>query len=193
MAIAAIFTFALLSFTKGQTAYTIHSKVKDFTLENVDGKKVSLSSYNNAKGYIVVFTCNHCPYSKLYESRIMELDKKYTSLGFPVLAISSNDHPEDTFDKMKALAHDKGYSFPYLYDGTQEVAKAFGAKKTPHVYVLKKDHSDITVEYIGAIDDNPRDENDVHKNYVGNAVDELLAGKSVSKTCLLYTSDAADD
>jgi len=177
------FSLTLLSFSNGGDSYTLHSKVKDFTLENVDGNKVALSDYKKAKGFIVVFTCNHCPYAKMYESRIMSLDKEYADKGFPVIAISSNDekaYPSDSFENMKKLAKEKGYTFPYLFDATQEVAKAFGAKKTPHAYVLKKEGKNITVEYVGAIDDSPRDASSVRKKYIENAVDELLAGKSVS-------------
>ncbi len=183
VALAAV-SFVLLSFSNGESSYSLHSKVKDFTLENVNGNKVSLSDYKKAKGFIVVFTCNHCPYAKMYESRIMALDKEYASKGFPVIAISSNDekaYPSDSFENMKKLAKEKGYTFPYLFDATQQVAKDFGAQKTPHAYVLKKEGKDITVEYVGAIDDNPRDASDVRKNYIKNAVDELLAGKAVSK------------
>ena len=118
---------------------------KDFELPNVDGKMVSLSDYGDAKGFIVVFTCNTCPYAKAYESRIIDLDKKYADKGFPVIAVNPNDiskQPGDSMDEMKKRASSKGYSFPYLRDDSQEVAKAFGATKTPHVYVLNKEATD---------------------------------------------------
>ena len=183
----AIVTLAigLVSFKNENNAYKVKSEVKDFKLENVDGKKVSLSSYKNAKGYIIIFTCNHCPFSKAYESRIMELDKKYASKGFPVIAISSNDqksYPDDSFENMKKLSADKGYTFPYLFDETQEVAKAFGAQKTPHAYVVKKGSKSMTVEYIGAIDNNSRNEEAVSKFYVEDAVNAILSGKPVPTT-----------
>jgi len=190
IAIAAIST-SLLSFTNSATSvsktngYTVKSEIKDFKLENVDGKKVSLASYKDAKGYIIVFTCNHCPYSKAYETRILELDKKYASKGFPVIAISSNDqtaYPEDSFENMKKIAKEKSYTFPYLFDETQEVAKAFGAQKTPHVYVVNKKDKSMIVEYIGAIDNSPRDESNASKLYVEDAVNALLSGKSVPTT-----------
>ena len=131
--------------------YKIGDTAQDFNLTNVNGKKISLAGIKNAKGYIVVFTCNECPYAKAYEQRIIELHQKYTSMGFSVVAINSNDKnvvPGDSFDKMKKLAKKKKYPFPYLYDETQEVAKAFGATRTPHVYILDKDR---VVRYIGEI------------------------------------------
>ncbi|MEQ9230633.1 MAG: thioredoxin family protein [Cyclobacteriaceae bacterium] len=161
--------------------YGVGDTVKDFSLRNVDGKMVSLSDYKNAKGFIVTFTCNTCPYANGYETRIMDLDKKYASKGFPVIAINPNDVervPEDSMEAMKKRSGEKGYTFPYLRDDSQEVAKAFGAAKTPHVYVLSNNGGIFKVEYIGAIDDNPNDPDHVDEQYVGDAVDALLAGKS---------------
>ena len=163
--------------------YKVGDKVEDFSLKNtVDGKMVSLSSYKKAKGFIVVFTCNHCPFAKMWESRIMDLDKQFASKGYPVVAISPNDpasYPDDAPEEMTKRAKQKGYSFPYLFDKTQNVAKTFGATKTPHVYILKKSGSNMTVEYIGAIDDNARDKNAVSKTYAADAVNALLKGKAV--------------
>lgn len=159
--------------------YKIGDTAQDFNLKNVKGKNVSLSGIKNAKGYIVVFTCNQCPYAKAYEQRIIELHKQYAPLGFSVVAINSNDKevvPGDSYENMKKLAKQKKYPFPYLYDETQEVAKAFGATRTPHVYVLDKDR---VVRYIGAIDDNSEDPNMVKEKYVGGAVDALLKGQDV--------------
>src|SRR5690349_18958285 len=102
-------------------SYQIGDEVKDFSLKNVDGKMIGMSNYPNAKGYIIVFTCNHCPFAKAYEQRIMDLDKKYAALGYPVLAINPNDpsvHSEDNFDNMVKISKEKGYSFPYLLDET---------------------------------------------------------------------------
>lgn len=160
--------------------YGIGDYVKDFTLPNVDGNTVSLADYSDAKGFIVVFTCNTCPYANAYERRIMDLDKHYASRGFPVVAINPNDisqQPDDSMDKMRKRATDKGYTFPYLRDDNQEVAKAFGATKTPHAYVLNKEaKAKYKVEYIGAIDDSPRDAADVSERYVESVVKSLLEG-----------------
>ena len=157
-------------------------EVDDFKLKNIDGKMVSLADFKNAKGYIVIFTCNHCPYAKAYEQRIMDLDKKYSSKGFPVIAISPNDAgsvPDDSYDNMVKRAKEKGYTFPYLYDETQQVARKFGATRTPHVFVLTRGSKGYEVDYTGAIDDNTEDPSAVKNHYVEDAVNALLEGKDV--------------
>lgn len=163
--------------------YEIGSIATDFSLKNVDNKKVSLKDYKDAKGFIVIFTCNHCPYAVAYEDRIIELDKKYKELGYPVIAINPNNpeiQKDDSFDKMKVRAKEKGFTFPYLFDDGQKIYPQYGATKTPHVYVLQKTNSGNVVQYIGAIDDNHSDETAVKAKYVENAVDELLSGKAVT-------------
>ncbi|HKC67791.1 MAG TPA: thioredoxin family protein [Bacteroidia bacterium] len=179
VATAALVLFA--AFTEG--GYKVGDKAIDFKLKNVNDKMVSMADYKDAKGIIVVFTCNHCPFAKKYESRIMDLDKKMKAKGFPVVAINPNDpaiEPEDSFENMQKRAKEKGYTFPYLIDETQNVAKAYGATKTPHVYVLQKEKDTYIVKYIGAIDDNSEDESAVKEKYVENAVANILAGKPVT-------------
>ena len=162
--------------------YGVGDTVADFKLKNVDGKMVSLSDYKNSKGVIVIFDCNTCPYSKKYNDRIIALNQKYASKGFPVVTINSND-PEvsdgDSFEEMVDLAKRKNYDFPYLVDETQNVARAFGATNTPHVFVLQRNGKDFKVAYIGAIDNNSRDASAADKKYVEEAVEALLAGKDV--------------
>jgi len=174
---------ALCSFTI--TGYNVGDKATDFKLKNVDGKMVSMADYKDAKGFIVVFTCNHCPYAKAYEDRIIALNTKYATKGYPVIAINPNDPKqvdEDSYANMQARAKAKSYTFPYLIDETQNVAHAFGAAHTPHVFVMQKSGSDYLVKYIGAIDDNSDDATAVKQKYVENAVDNLLAGKPVNPT-----------
>ena len=154
----------------------------DFSLKNIDGSMVSLSDYAKDNGIVVIFTCNHCPFSKAYEDRIIDLHKKYAGKGFPVLAINPNDPvsvPEDSFDKMIERAKEKGFPFRYVIDETQSIAKQYGATRTPHVYLLKK-HSDNTfkIAYIGAIDDNHSDASTVKETYLSNAIESLIAQKS---------------
>ena len=179
-AAATLILFA--AFTEG--GYKVGDKAADFKLKNVDNKMVAMADYKDAKGIIVVFTCNHCPFAKKYESRIMDLDKKMKAKGFPVVAISPNDpnvEPDDSFENMQKLAKAKGYTFPYLIDETQNVAKEYGATKTPHVYVLEKQKdASYVVKYIGAIDDNSDDASAVKEKYVENAVNNILAGKPVT-------------
>ena len=156
--------------------YQVGDKAADFKLKNIDGRMVSLADNKAAKGYIVVFTCNTCPFAKAYESRIVDLNAKYAPLGYPVVAINPNDPavaPGDSYADMQK----KKYAFPYLVDESQQVAKAFGATRTPHLYVLTKKGPDFVVSYIGAIDDNSEDAKLAKTKYVENAMTEILAGK----------------
>ena len=168
-----------MSFSGANPGYKVGDTARDFSLKNVDGKTVSLAGIKGAKGYIVVFTCNACPYAKAYEDRVIALHNKYAPLGYPVVAINPNDkdvQPADSFDKMKERAKEKKIPYSYLYDETQEIAKTYGATRTPHVYVLDQNR---VVRYIGAIDDNSESPSDVKEKYVENAVDALLNGKEV--------------
>lgn len=163
--------------------YDVGDMARDFSLKNVDGKMVSLADYKDAKGFIIVFTCNHCPYAKLYEQRIIDLHKKYASQGYPVIAINPNDpvkQPDDSYENMQKRAKEKGYPFVYLFDDTQDIAKAYGATRTPHVYILNKVKDKYQVAYIGAIDDNPQSASDVETMYVENAIDAMKNGKKVA-------------
>jgi peroxiredoxin len=186
--IASLFVLAILAISAfnyqqaDNRGYDIGESVSDFRLKNVDGRMVSLSDNRSAKGYIVIFTCNHCPFSKAYEGRISELNNKFASRGYPVIAINPNDpnaYEEDSFANMKLAAQSKGFSFPYVQDETQDIAKAFGASRTPSAFVLKKEGDRFTVQYIGAIDDNTQDANGVAKKYVEDAVNSLLSNRPV--------------
>jgi len=140
--------------------YHVGDIATDFKLENIDGKMVSLADYKDAKGFIVIFTCNTCPYAVAYEDRIIELDKKYADKGYPVIAIMPNNtdvKPGDNMEAMQARAKSKGFTFPYLIDEGQKIYPQYGATKTPHVYVLQKTAKGNQVKYIGAIDDNYKD------------------------------------
>ena len=163
--------------------YKVGDVAKDFSLLNVDGNFIGMESLQNTKGFIVVFTCNACPYAKAYESRIIQLDKTYASKGFPVVAINSNDEkiqPEDSYKNMQILAKAKGYPFPYLYDSSQEIASLYGATRTPHVFLLNKENGQLIVKYIGAIDDNSDDASKVKMKYVENAIDQILTNQEVA-------------
>ncbi|PWG05289.1 thioredoxin family protein [Polaribacter aquimarinus] len=168
---------------KPRDGYKVGDVIEDFKLKNIDDKMVSLSDYTDAKGFIIIFTCNMCPYSVANEDRIIALDKKYKTLGYPVIAINPNDPkamPGDGFPQMKVRAAEKGFTFPYLFDEGQKVYPKFGASRTPHVYIVSK--SKMTLEYIGAIDNSSRNPNKVTEKYVEDAVDALLMGKKPMKT-----------
>ncbi len=148
----------------------------DFKLKNVDNKEVSFSSFPEAKGFIVVFTCNTCPVAKSYEGRIIKLNKKFAPLGYPVIAINPND-PDvskgDNFEAMKELAKVKNYAFPYLYDERQVTTNQYGAKNTPHVFVVAKNPAGNRIEYAGSIDNDPQKNNPEKTAYVESAITAL--------------------
>lgn len=157
----------------------------DFHLKNVSGELISMSQFKDAKGFIVVFCCNTCPVVKKYEQRIIDLNNQFSSKGYPVIAINSNDKsvsPGDSFEEMKKVALDKGYKFPYLYDESQEVAKLWGATNTPHVYVISRTGDQLVIRYVGAIDNNADDPSKADKKYVVNAVNALIMNGQVPIT-----------
>ena len=165
-----------------KSGYSIGDEATDFKLKNIDGKMVSLSDYKSAKGFIVIFTCNHCPYAKKYEERIVALDNMYKSKGYPVIAVNPNDpavQQEDGFEEMKQRAKEKGFTLPYLVDEEQKIYPQYGATKTPHVFLLNKEKGRNIVKYIGAIDNNYEDASDVSEFYVQDAVNSLLKGEKI--------------
>lgn len=167
--------------TAHSQGYKVGDEASGFKLKNTDGKMVSLNDFPGSKGFIVIFTCNHCPYAKAYQERIQSLDTKYKPLGYPVIAISPNDPfivPEDSYENMVKLAGEKKFTYPYLFDETQEVYRKFGATRTPHAFLLQKEGNRLIVRYIGAIDDNYQDASQVKTPFLANAVDALLAGRT---------------
>ena len=184
-----LFAFSLLFLSKSANlisgdGYIIGDVATDFSLPNVDGDMVSLGDFEDAKGFIVIFTCNTCPYSVAYEDRIIALDKKYKSRGYPVIAINPNDPAAiegDELTDMKVRAVEKGFTFPYLQDIGQKVYPQYGATKTPHVFILQKEDEKNIVRYIGAIDSS-RDPKNVTKRFVEQSVNDLLSGKTLTIT-----------
>ena len=177
------------AFTTSETdkkgGYAVGDIAADFSLKNIDGKSVSLSDYKDAKGFLVIFTCNTCPYAIAYEDRINALNKKYKAKGVPVIAINPNNpklKSGDSFDKMIVRAEEKGFTFPYLLDDGQKVYPQYGATRTPHVYLLEKTAEGNKVRYIGAIDDNYQDASQVEDTYVEDAVDAMLSGDTIDVT-----------
>lgn len=153
-------------------------KAPDFNLPDVEGSTKSLEDFT-ADLVVVIFTCNHCPYAQAYQQRIVDFQSKYVG-KVQVIAINSNDavnYPEDSFDSMKVRAKEANFNFPYLYDETQNTAKAYGAEVTPDVFVLD---SNRILKYRGRIDDSWDDPNAVQTRDLENAVNELLEGKAVT-------------
>lgn len=165
--------------TFAQEVYTFGDEVADFTLKNIDEKNVSLSDFEDAKAYIIVFTCNHCPFAVAYEDRLIELAEDMKKLGVEVIAINPNDPeiaPGDSFENMQKRAENKSFNFPYLFDEGQNIYPLFGATRTPQVYLLD---SERKLRYYGAIDDNYEDASEVERHYLRDAVAALLAGKKI--------------
>jgi peroxiredoxin len=167
----------------GDGGYQIGDKAADFQLKDMDGKMVSMAGNPSAKGYIVVFTSNMCPFAQAYENRLIALHKKYSPQGYPVLAINANDprmNEGDSYANLQERSRDKKYPFAYVVDETGQIARAYGATRTPHVFIVKKQNNEYIVHYIGAIDDNSQNAADVKQKYVEEAVEELIAGKRVT-------------
>ncbi len=175
-----LFSMLFLAVSASGQGYQVGDVATDFRLMNVDGNYISMSDYEDVKGIVLIFSCNHCPYVVAYEDRMIELHNEYAPKGFPVLAINPNDtiaEPRDSFTKMIERAQEKNFPFDYVIDADQEIYPIYGATRTPHVYLLDKVGDDFVVAYIGAIDDNYRDASQVEEKYLANAIDALLAGE----------------
>lgn len=165
-----------------QTNLKIGSKIPNFNLPGIDGKSYSPSTFQDSKVLIVIFTCNHCPYVKAYEDRLINLQKEFLDKAVRFIAINSNDeinYPEDSFENMVKRAKEKGYNFPYLRDKTQETAKIFGASHTPEIFVFNQNR---TLQYHGGIDDSWKEPNKVTKKYLKNAIEAILSDKPIENT-----------
>ena len=174
--------FSISCLAQSNDGLTVGDVAPDFKLKNIDDTSLSLADYKDAKGYVVVFTCNHCPYSVMYEDRLIALHNKYAPMGYPVVAINPNDpaaNAEDSFELMKVRAKEKSFPFAYLFDDGQKIYPQYGAKKTPHVFLLDQGRK---VQYIGAIDDSPRDEEAIEVVYLENAIKALMNGKTPEPT-----------
>ena len=151
----------------------------DFNLPGVDQKDYSLADFAEAQAVVVAFTCNHCPYVVGSEERIQAVMNDYQPRGVALVAINSNEdenHPTDSFDQMVLRAQERGFTFPYLRDATQEVAKAYGAQRTPHFFILDQDRK---VVYTGRLDDNPAEAGKATTQELRDALEQLLAGQSI--------------
>jgi len=159
---------------------SIGSKAPDFNLLGIDGKKYKLESFSGDKALIIMFSCNHCPYVKAYESRIRRIQQDYRGKAVSVMAINSNDdvnYPEDSFENMKKRAAEQNFNFLYLRDEDQSIAKAFDATHTPEIFLFNEERKLV---YHGKIDDNWQDPDKVVNHYLRNALDEMLEGKEIS-------------
>ncbi len=152
-------------------------KAISFSLPGVDDKTHALADYADKEAVVVIFSCNHCPYVRAWEDRMIQIQADYADKGVQLIAINSNDprkYPEDSFPRMKERAREKGFNFPYLYDETQEVARSYGAERTPEVFLFDKNR---VLRYHGAIDDNYENPDAVKNHYLRDALDAVLAGQ----------------
>lgn len=150
-----------------------------FSLPGVDGQTWSLDSFADAELLVVVFTCNHCPYAIATEDRLLEIQRDYADRGVRLVAISSNDaakYPDDSFAEMKKRAQEKGFNFPYLYDESQDVARAYDAACTPDPFVFDRDRKLI---YNGRVDDNWQEPSKVTRQDLRLVLDAALQGGAV--------------
>jgi thiol-disulfide isomerase/thioredoxin len=147
-------------------------------MKNVDGKMLSIADVTGKSGTLVIFTCNHCPFARDWEQRIVELGNTYAGKGIGVMLVNANDpaaNAEDGFDEMQARAKSRGMKIPYVVDDTSGVARAFGASVTPEAFLF--DRSGKLV-YHGTIDDNRREPDKVKARYLKDALDAVVAGKA---------------
>jgi peroxiredoxin len=149
-------------------------KAISFELPGVDDRRHALEDYADKEAVAVVFTCNHCPYARAWEDRLIDIQADYAARGVQLLAISANDakrYPADSFPRMKERSDQKGFNFPYLYDESQEVARAYGAQRTPEIFLFDKD---ATLRYHGTVDDNYEDPKAVRSHYFIDALEAVL-------------------
>ena len=158
----------------------IGSPAIEFDLPGVDGKRYMLRYFHNREIIVVIFTCNHCPYAQAYESRLIRLAREFLKKA-AFIAINSNDaskYPQDSFENMKIRAREKGFPFPYLYDETQETARAYGALVTPHVFVFDRSGK---LAYQGGVDNNWENEGAATEHYLHDALVELSEHRPVTR------------
>ncbi len=169
-----------LLMASGQPGLQVGDEAVNFELLNTDGDYVSLKDYTEEEGVILIFTCNHCPYAQAWEQRIIDLHREFAPQGYPVVAINPNDStvvPSDSYSAMQKRAEEKDYPFVYLLDAKQEVFPAYGATKTPHVYLLENMKDEFIVRYIGAVDNNYKDPEAVTETYLADAVRAVMDGR----------------
>lgn len=163
----------------GQLAAGAAMPSADVKMRNVDGKEMTLAQAKGSAGTLVVFTCNHCPFAKAWESRIVDLGNAYQKKGIGVVAVNANDPAvaaEDGYEQMQTRAKEKGFEFPYVVDATSNIAKAFGATRTPEAFLFDKDGKLV---YHGAVDDNAQEPEKVEKTFLKDALEAVVGGKPV--------------
>lgn len=183
LTMASVLTILAISYTISASEKDSVQIVEDFSLKNIDGNMIGTTDFPNAKGFIIVFTCNHCPFAKLYPKRMNKLHEKFSALQVPFLAINSMDtllYEDEGWKDMQEKAIKNSFHFPYLQDGSQAVGKNFNAEHTPAAYIIWKEDIHWVIKYKGAIDNNG-EHPETAEPYLYHAVEELLQNKSVTK------------
>ena len=178
-------SFVALILFSSYTVYEKEKRISNIKLKSATTNSwVSFSNYKNAKGFVVIFSCNKCPMAKFYSQRLNQMDGKYKKLGVPVLVINSMDtlaYAEESFKLMQKKAKKEQFSFPYLQDKKQKIAKEFNATHTPQAFVIWKNKlGNFTIRYQGAIDDNAGEPDKITHHFLTDAINELLQGKNVT-------------
>ena len=176
------FLFSLASIQAAELGIGSQMPNTDYLLNDISGNQITLNEIKGENGTLIIFSCNTCPWVIRWEDRYVEIANSYLKKGIGMIAINSNVarfNGDDSLYKMKKHAKEKKYNFPYAQDPKAKLAYAFGATKTPHVYLFNdKDN----LVYRGAIDDNARDADAVEEPFLSNAIDQLLAGQKIKKT-----------
>lgn len=163
------------------TTLKLGDRAPAFSLPGVDGETYRLEDLSSSKVLCVIFMCNHCPYVKATIDRIIALQRDYAGKGVHIVGINSNEtvnHPEDSFEQMVRWAKEKRFNFPYLRDDTQAVARAYGAERTPHIFLFDQQRR---LRYTGAVDDNTQDATKAQRHYLREAIEALLVGQPVKE------------
>lgn len=167
------------------SGYKVGEKVEGFSLQNaVDNNTVTLSNYINTKAVVLIFTCNECPFSRLYEDRIKALSKAYqqNNIKFLLINVNSGQSGEESATASAQRAKEQGFTFPYLLDPDQKIAKMYGVSKVPEAYVLESKNGSFVLRYRGAIDDNPQMAEGTKNNYLKDAIAAILSNSTIKVT-----------
>ncbi|HUE76007.1 MAG TPA: thioredoxin family protein [Chloroflexota bacterium] len=158
----------------------IGDSARQFSLPGVDGKTHAYAEARGSRATVVIFTCNHCPYARAWEDRFVAIQNDYRDQGVNLIAINANDaekYPDDNFEAMRERAQERGFTFPYLRDESQEIARAYGAERTPEVFVFD---SDDVLRYHGTVDDNHEDPDAIRIPYLRSALDSILNKRRIN-------------
>lgn len=178
-----LFVFFVPLLVQAQNEFSVLGKeIFPFEMHSVNKGKLTFDSFPNAKGFAVVFFCNHCPMAKLYDDRIQELERNFSAQGVHVLAVNPMDslvYEEESWKEMVKRSSKKNFVVPYVQDGSQDIARQFNAQHTPQAFVIWKEGNRWFVKYEGSFDDNGEHPNSATP-FLANAVSDLLEGKPVT-------------